>query len=94
MMDGPGRWKPQDKTVTSVVAACKARVKDRRLKVSYRHQRGHQSSWTGRDDYAMWNGRADALATRVLPMVVPGAGRVRACQTGRRSSGRMRPGTR
>lgn len=56
-------WKTKDAITTSVVAACKKLVADRRLNVTYLHQRGHQKSWVGRDDYARWNGRADELAT-------------------------------
>lgn len=34
------------------------------LIVAYRHQRGHQSTCAGRDDFAYWNGRADKAATQ------------------------------
>src|SRR5207244_1028966 len=33
------------------------------LTVTYRHQRGHQAAWAGRDDFAHYNGKADGLAT-------------------------------
>lgn len=39
-------------------------VDERELIVAYRHQRGHQSTWAGRDDFAYWNGRADKAATQ------------------------------
>jgi len=58
-----GRWKTKDPLVAEVVAACKTLAADRRLTLSFRHQRGHQSSWAGRDDFAHFNARADALAT-------------------------------
>lgn len=58
-----GRWKTKDPVVAAVVAACRALIERRRLAVSYRHQRGHQASWAGRDDFAHYNARADALAT-------------------------------
>jgi ribonuclease H-related protein len=58
-----GRWKTKDPVVAAVVAACRALVEERGLVVSYRHQRGHQASWAGRDDFAHYNARADALAT-------------------------------
>jgi hypothetical protein len=45
------------------VAACTALAASRRLALAFRHQRGHQSSWAGRDDFAHFNARADALAT-------------------------------
>jgi ribonuclease H-related protein len=58
-----GRWKTKDPLVAEVVAACKALASSRRLTLAFRHQRGHQSSWAGRDDFAHFNARADALAT-------------------------------
>ena len=59
-----GRWKTKDPIVAEIVAACRARIADRRLTVRFRHQRGHQSTYAGRDDFAAFNARADALATR------------------------------
>ncbi len=59
-----GRWKTKDRIVTAVIEACRRLVDEQHLDVKYQHQRGHQSSWAGRDDYAYWNGRADELATR------------------------------
>jgi hypothetical protein len=58
-----GRWKTKDPLVTEVVAACKTLASARRLTLAFRHQRGHQSSWAGRDDFAHFNAQADALAT-------------------------------
>lgn len=58
-----GSWKARDATVAALVGACHALQAQRRLQVRYRHQRGHQSAWAGRDDFAHYNGRADALAT-------------------------------
>jgi hypothetical protein len=58
-----GRWKTKDPLVTEIVGACLALVRDRRLTVAFRHQRGHQSTWAGQDDFAHFNARADALAT-------------------------------
>ena len=57
------RWKARDPVVAALVAACRARIEARRLRVRYRHQRGHAASWAGRDDFAHYNGKADALAT-------------------------------
>ena len=57
-----GRWKTKDSLVAEVVAACKALAAARRLALAFRHQRGHQSSWAGRDDFAHFNARADTLA--------------------------------
>lgn len=58
-----GRWKARDPIVVTLVAACRAVIARRRLTVAYRHQRGHQAAWAGRDDFAHYNARADALAT-------------------------------
>ena len=58
-----GRWKTKDPLVAEVIAACRTIAAERRLALSFRHQRGHQSSWAGRDDFAHFNARADALAT-------------------------------
>lgn len=58
-----GRWKARDAVVAALTSACRALVEARRLRVSYRHQRGHQASWAGRDDFAHYNAKADALAT-------------------------------
>jgi ribonuclease HI len=57
-----GRWKTKDPLVAEVVAACKALAASRRLTLAFQHQRGHQSTWAGRDDLAHFNARADALA--------------------------------
>lgn len=59
-----GRWKTKDAVVAEVVEACRALVRAKRLAVTFRRQRGHQSTWAGRDDFAHFNTRADALATR------------------------------
>ncbi|MGH7268013.1 MAG: viroplasmin family protein [Candidatus Rokuibacteriota bacterium] len=58
-----GRWKTKDPVVADVVAACRARIAERRLTVTFRHQRGHESVATGRNDFASFNARADRLAT-------------------------------
>lgn len=58
-----GRWKTKDPLVAEIVAASKALAAERRLRLAFRHQRGHQASWAGRDDFAHFNARADALAT-------------------------------
>jgi hypothetical protein len=57
-----GRWKTKDPVVTALVVACRALVAGRRLAVTFRHQRGHQSTFAGRHDFAALNARADALA--------------------------------
>jgi ribonuclease HI len=58
-----GRWKAKDPIVAAVVAACRPLIAGRRLSVTFQHQRGHQSTWAGRDDFARYNARADRLAT-------------------------------
>jgi ribonuclease HI len=57
-----GRWKTKDPLVAELVGACKTLAETRHLTLAFRHQRGHQSSWAGRDDFAQFNARADALA--------------------------------
>jgi ribonuclease HI len=56
------RWKTRDPLVAELVAACRALAAQRRLALTFRRQAGHQSSWAGRDDFAHFNARADALA--------------------------------
>ena len=58
-----GRWKTKDPVVAALVGACRDSIDRRHLTVAFRHQRGHQASWAGRDDFAHYNGKADALAT-------------------------------
>ncbi len=58
-----GRWRAKDALVAEVVAACKALIAERRLRVAFRRQAGHSAAWAGRDDFAHFNARADALAT-------------------------------
>jgi ribonuclease HI len=58
-----GRWRTRDPVVAEVVAACRDRARARGLRLAFRHQRGHESTFAGRNDFAAYNGRADALAT-------------------------------
>ena len=58
-----GRWRAKDPLVAEIVAACRELIGQRRLDVRFRHQRGHTAAWVGRDDFAHFNARADALAT-------------------------------
>jgi ribonuclease HI len=58
-----GRWKAKDPLVAAIVAACRARIAEHGLTVAFRHQRGHESSYAGRNDFAAYNARADRLAT-------------------------------
>jgi ribonuclease HI len=58
-----GRWRAKDPLVAEIVESCRALIGRRRLAVRFRHQRGHAASWAGRDDFAHFNARADALAT-------------------------------
>jgi ribonuclease HI len=59
-----GRWRTKDPTVTAVVAACRGRIAERRLAVTFRQQRAHQSTWAGVNEFAAFNRRADLLATQ------------------------------
>ena len=58
-----GRWRANDPLVAEIVAACRDLIGRRRLAVRFRHQRGHAAAWAGRDDFAHFNARADALAS-------------------------------
>ena len=59
-----GRWKAKNPIVAEVVIACRALIEGRRLEVRFRHQRGHESTFAGRNDFAKYNARADTLATK------------------------------
>lgn len=59
-----GTWQARDPLVAAVVAACRARARERGLAVAFRRQRGHASTFAGRHDLARFNARADALARR------------------------------
>jgi ribonuclease HI len=65
-----GRWKTKNPLVADVVAACRALVEARRLRVRFRHQRGHESTFAGRNDFARYNARADKLATEAALRLV------------------------
>ena len=58
-----GRWKAKNPIVAEVVTACRALIEGRGLRVRFRHQRGHESTFAGRNDFAAFNARADKLAT-------------------------------
>jgi hypothetical protein len=58
-----GRWKAKNPIVAEVVAACRHLITAGHLAVTFRHQRGHESTFAGRNDFAAYNARADALAT-------------------------------
>jgi len=64
-----GRWRAKDPLVAEIVAACRDLITRRRLTLSFRHQRGHSAAWAGRDDFALFNARADALATEAADEV-------------------------
>ena len=61
-----GRWRAKDELVAEIVAACRDLITRRRLTARFRHQRGHTAAWAGRDDFAYFNARADALATEAV----------------------------
>ena len=58
-----GRWKAKNPIVAEIVEACRALREGRGLRVRFRHQRGHESTFAGRNDFAAYNARADRLAT-------------------------------
>ena len=57
------RWKAKNPIVAEVVTACRGLIDARNLQVRFRHQRGHESTFAGRNDFAAFNARADRLAT-------------------------------
>lgn len=57
-----GRWKTRDPLVAAIVQRGRELIAERRLRVAFRHQPGHASTFAGRNDFATFNGRADALA--------------------------------
>jgi hypothetical protein len=57
-----GRWGAKDAVVKAVVQACQDLAKRKRLDLKFIWQRGHTSTWAGRNDFATFNNRADALA--------------------------------
>jgi ribonuclease HI len=57
------RWKTKDEIVAAIIERSRMLAQERSLRVTYLHQRGHQSSWVGEDEFARWNARADQLAT-------------------------------
>lgn len=58
-----GRWKARDPVVRAVVEACSALAERKELDLEFVWQRGHTSTWAGRNDFARLNNRADELAT-------------------------------
>jgi len=59
-----GEWKDaKSPVIAALVVACRDQIAESELHVAFRHQKGHSSTWAGRDDFARWNRRADELAT-------------------------------
>jgi viroplasmin len=58
-----GRWQTKDPLVAEVVGACRDVVRARGLTLAFRHQKGHESTFAGPNDWAAFNARADRLAT-------------------------------
>lgn len=59
-----GRWRANDPVVKSVVERCRELAATKQLTLEFLWQRGHTSTWAGRNDFARFNNRADELATR------------------------------
>ena len=59
-----GRWRAKEVTVKAVVTACRALADEKGLRLEFVWQRGHTSTWAGRNDFAKFNNRADELATK------------------------------
>jgi ribonuclease HI len=64
------RWKAKNPLVVEVVTACRGLIDSRGLRVRFRHQRGHESTFAGRNDFAAYNARADRLATEAALRVI------------------------
>ncbi len=60
-----GRWRVKDPLVGTIIDRCKSLASVRQLSLRFEHQRGHQSA-AGGDEYALYNARADALATATV----------------------------
>jgi len=56
------RWKVKDPLVAAIVEGCRTLAASRRLALSFRRQRGHESTHAGRNEFAAYNARADRLA--------------------------------
>ena len=57
-----GRWRMKDAVIRGIIAACRLRAMERGLSIAFYHQRGHRA--VSYNEYARYNARADALATR------------------------------
>ncbi|MEK7220711.1 MAG: hypothetical protein AAB253_05895, partial [candidate division NC10 bacterium] len=69
-----GTWKAREATVREIVAACQGLISTKGLTVTFRHQSGHRSTVAGRNDFAFYNGLADALATSAHTSIALGGG--------------------
>jgi ribonuclease HI len=58
-----GEWRSRDRVVRALVAAAKELSERKGLRLKFRHQHGHRSTFAGRHDLARFNARADQLAT-------------------------------
>lgn len=56
------RWKARDALVARIIAACRELCTRKALSVDFLHQRGHKSTFAGRNDFARYNAKADELA--------------------------------
>lgn len=59
-----GRWQTKNPLVGDIVAVCRGLAERRKIVLAFRHQKAHQSTFAGPNDWATFNGRADRLATR------------------------------
>jgi len=58
-----GRWQTKDPLVAEIVVGCRDVARARGLTLAFRHQKGHESTFAGPNDWAAFNARADRLAT-------------------------------
>jgi hypothetical protein len=59
-----GRWQTKNALVAEIIAACRELAERRGLQLAFRHQKAHQSTFAGPNDWATFNARADRLATK------------------------------
>lgn len=61
-----GRWRTKDPTVQTIVSTCRDLIAKKHLDVTFRHQRGHESTFLSKNDFARYNAEADRLASQAF----------------------------
>ncbi len=57
-----GAWATRDPHVTTIVQKCRMLINTKQLRIGFRHQPGHRSSYAATHELASYNARADQLA--------------------------------